>query len=374
MSPIGTAARELFALRPGLVQLNHGSFGATPRAILWAQRVLRDAMEADPIQFMVEADELGGVRAAAGQVAPRFGTRGEHLAFVENATAGVCTVLRSLSLGVGDRIVTTTHAYGAVARALEVLAARTGATIDAVPLPFPLYDPGDVLEAVLPALDGASLLVVDWITSKTALVLPVDALVAACRARGVPVLVDAAHVPGHLPMDLDALGADWVTGNLHKWAFAPKGTAVLYARDRSTLVPLQWSHDVHEGFPDAFDWVGTRDVTSWLVAPDAVAFGDRWPGLMDDRAALCRQMAEALSARWGTRTTAPASCQGCMATLALPERVAAMDAVELRLRARAVDMEVAAIPFAGRTWLRISAAVYNHPAEYMRLGEFVAGL
>lgn len=365
-----------FALDPALTLLNHGSFGACPRRVLAVQDLERARLEADPIGFMDEA--AARVRVVADRVAVRLGARGDDLALVENATAGTATVLRSLALAPGDRLVTTSHVYGAVRQALQVIGGRAGAVVDEVVVPFPLSDPEEVVAAVVPHVRGARLAVLDWITSPTGLVLPVEPLVAACRAEGVPVLLDAAHAPGQVPMDLDALGADWVTGNLHKWLFAPKGSAVLWARAdrRGELVPLAPSHDTPLGFPRAFDWVGTRDPSGWLAVPEALAFVDAL-GLDAIRAhndALAAWAAQTLADRWGVVLPAPASMRAAMATLPLPGDVPAerVDALHDALRAR--GLEVMLVPFDGRAWIRISAQVYNTEAEYLRLGEAVVDL
>lgn len=371
----GAAASGWFALAPEVDLLNHGSFGACPREVLAAQRRERDAMEAHPIRYM---EQVGArLRAVAGQLGRRVGARADDLVFVDNATSGVNTVLRSLVLRPGDRLVTTTHVYGAVRNALHHVAQRSGATVVEVPVPFPLDDPQQVVAALRPHLAGARLAVVDAITSPTGLVLPVAGLVAACRDAGVPVLVDAAHAPGHVPLDLEALGADWVTGNLHKWSFAAKGSAFLWARrDRQALVPLSVSHDLALGFPHAFDWTGTKDVSAWLSLPAAWRFVD---ALGEDRIqaynnALCADMAAQLADQWGVVLPAPHTMRAAMAAIPAPGDLPAHHAEALRLGLRARGIEVPCIPFAGRTWVRISAQIYNHPEPYGRLGRAVLEL
>lgn len=371
-SALGAEARAHFDLRPELTQLNHGSFGALPTAIRLAQDAIRLAVERDPIAAMATVRHEGALRRVIDGVASRVGTTGDRLAFVENATTAVSTVLRGVALRAGDRVVTTNLGYGAVERALEFIVARAGATLDVVTIPFPVSGPDEVLELLKPRLEGATVAVLDWITSATALVLPIVELARVCRESGVKLLVDAAHVPGHLPMDLDALDADWVVGNLHKWGFAPKGTAILWAREGGDrLLPLSISHGVAHGFPRAFDWIGSRDYSGWLVAADAMAFADRWPTLMADRRRLCTAMAERIAERWGTTLPAPPTMRACLATIPLPGALASVEPATLWRRARAANMEVAFVVHEGQTWARISAAAYNHPDEYERFAGLV---
>lgn len=372
----GAAARASFAIAPGLTLLNHGSFGACPREVLESQRRWRDAMEADPIAFMEAAPDR--LRDVVRQVAPWLGARGDDLALVENATSGVSAVLRSLVIRPGDRIVTTTHVYGAVRNLLNWVADRAGATVVEAEVPWPAASPDEVVDTVRKVLPGARLAVLDWITSPTGVVWPIDALVRSCHAVGVPVLVDAAHAPGHVPMDLDALGADWTTGNLHKWMFAAKGTAVLHARrDRQReLVPLAISHDLAKGFPRSFDQTATRDLSSWLSVPAALGFM-RALGPEAIRAhndALCARMADGLADRWGVTLPAPPSMRGAMASIPAPNELPADRASWLHTELQRRRIEVPCVPFAGRTWVRISAQIYNHEDEYRRLGQAVAEL
>jgi isopenicillin-N epimerase len=372
MSPFGHPMRAAFALRPGFVQLNHGSFGGTPREVLRAQQQLRDAMEADPVGFML--DVPARLRAILDRLAPHLGARGRDLVFVDNATTGVATVLRHLRLRPGDRIVTTTHVYGAVREILKVVAARTGAVVEEVVVPFPIEGPAQVVDAVTARLPGARLAVLDAITSATGLVLPIAALVTACRTHGVPVLVDAAHAPFHVPVDLDALGADWWVGNLHKWGFAAKGTAVLHVRpDRQDLEPLVPSHLMPQGYPHSFDWSGTRDFTPWLAVPAALRFlGELGvERVQQHNRETCAEAAAQLCEAWGVVMPSPPSMRAALATLPLPAIVRAGRASELQRTLHARGYGVVCAPFAGRTWLRISAQVYNTPEEYAGLAVVV---
>lgn len=363
-----------FALDPGLSLLNHGSFGAVPRDVLRAQQRERAAMEADPVRWMEATGPR--LRAVANGLAPWFGARGRDLVFVRNTTTGVNTVLASMALRPGDRLVTTSLAYPAVRAAMVRWATKAGATVEVVDVPFPDVTPEGVVAAVAAALPGARLAVLDAIASSTGLVLPVEALVGACRDHGVPVLVDAAHVPGQVALDLTALGADWVVGNLHKWLFAPKGTAVLWTRpDRQGQTePLVTSLPTARVYPDAFDWQGTDDVTGWLVVPEAQRYVARRGGLdalvpqLSDQATTIRDW---LEDAWGVVGPAPASMQAAMVLVPVPGDLPGHRAKALHAALEARGIEVYVGDVAGRAWLRVSAQLHVRPEDVARLVEAV---
>ncbi|TAD92298.1 MAG: aminotransferase class V-fold PLP-dependent enzyme [Alphaproteobacteria bacterium] len=364
-----------FALDPSLAYLNHGSYGAVPQVVLAAVAAIRARQEANPVAFF-EHEARAGLRAAAHALAPLVGTTAERLALVPNASTGTATVLASLSLRPGDRIVVTDHGYNAVRLQLEAVAARTGAVVTTVAIPVPVVDDAEVIAALRPALRGARLLIIDWITSPTAIILPVARLVALARAEGVPVLVDGAHAPGHVAMALDRLGADWVTGNAHKWLCAPRGTAFLYAAPGREPLPLVISHDQPLGFPQAFDWTGTIDCSGPMALPVALAWYRAQTNLMVRNSLLARVGAEVLTAAWGTAVTAPPSMRGAMAAVAAPAGlgIAATraDALALHQRLRReFRIEVPVMAFQDRLWVRISAQVYNSIEEYHRLAAAV---
>lgn len=321
--PRGRAARALWALEEDAIFLNHGSFGATPRGVLEAQAQVRARMEAQPVRYFVR-EEPGLVRAGAAALAGLLGTAPERLVLVENATTGVNTVLRSAPLPPGAVILGLSHIYPAVRLTLERLCAERGWTLRLVPLPCPVASADAVVDAVERSLDGVALAVLDHIPSFSGLVLPIARMVAACRARGVPVLVDGAHGPGHVPLNLDALGADWYVGNAHKWLCAPKGCALLAVGEHPPFEvhPLVCSHGTGGGLAAEFDFTGTQDRSAWCVLPELLRFW-RWLGLDGVREG---NRAQALRARaWliaalGTEGSGPEELVGCMAAVRLPAR------------------------------------------------------
>ncbi len=374
MHRFGAEIRREWLLEADVAFLNHGSFGATPKSVLDHQRALQDELETQPVAFML--DLLPRLRGSLDPVGDLLGASPDDLVFVDNATTGVNAVMRSLDLSPGDRILTTSWGYGAVAKTLAWVARRTGAVIDVAHLPFPVADAGIDWSDLRARIRGARVLVVDHIASKMAAVLPVEQIVAEAHAEGVPVLVDGAHAPGQIALDLASLGADWWVGNLHKWAFAPKGCAVLYVRPdrRQGLHPTVISHGFDEGLHAEFDWTGTRDPSAFLTAPAALSFLD---GLgIDAMRTYQEELREAglarLSSAWGVERAAPASVSAAMATLPVPFQTEATDANGDALRRRLWEehrVEVPLFAHEGRLWLRFSAQVYNSIAEFERLIE-----
>jgi isopenicillin-N epimerase len=386
--PHAARVRARWTLDPAVTFLNHGSFGACPRPVLEAQARLREQLEREPVRFFVRELE-SMLDAARAEVAAFVGADPEDLAFVPNATAGVNTVLRSLDLRAGDELCVTDQEYNACRNALEAVAARAGARVVVAAVPFPIASPDQVVEAVLACVGPRTrLALLDHVTSQTGLIFPIERLVAEVQGRGVDVLVDGAHAPGMVPLDLRALGAAYYTGNCHKWICAPKGAAILHVRrDRQAGVrPLAVSHGAssrradRSRFQVEFDWTGTCDPTAFLCVPEAIRFmggllPGGWPALMDHnrrtalagRALLC----EAL----GCERPSPDAMIGALASLPLPDGDRApapsplyMDPLQDALLERhGVEVPVIPWPAPPRRLLRISAQIYNEPGDYQRL-------
>jgi isopenicillin-N epimerase len=373
---LGRAVRGAFALDPAWLTVSHGAYGATPVAVLEAQAAWRARMEAQPTVFFKRILP-GAVREAAGVLAAFLGAEARDLAFVENATAGCNAVLQSLAFAPGDEILVLDHGYRAVRNAARHVAGRAGAGLAAVPLPWPDPDEDEIVARVAATLTPRTrLAILDHVTSPSAIVLPVARMIAACHAAGVPVLVDGAHAPGLVPLDLGALGADWYVGNCHKWLMAPKGSGFLWARrDRQAgLHPTVISHPYGEGFPAEFDYTGTRDSTAWLSVPAALdilaALGG--PALMRRNAALARAGGELLAARLGTQLGAPAAMSAAMASVRLPWSGPATREASLLLRERLIEQhrtDAPVHPIGDGLWLRISAQAFNELDDYATLAE-----
>lgn len=369
--------RAQFALDPTVTFLNHGSFGATPRPVLAAQARLREEMEAEPVLFL--ARRLGPrLEAVRMEVATFVGADPEGLVLVPNATTGVNAVLRSLDWAPGDEVLCADQSYHAVLQTVRFMADRSGVRLVRARLPFPIHDPAEIVAAFAAAITPHTrLLLVDHIASATGLVMPVEALVALGHDRGIPVLVDGAHAPGHRPLDLTALGADFYTGNLHKWAYAPKGAALLYVapRWRTRVHPVAISHAYGLDMRAEFDWTGTFDPTAWLAIPDGLAFWRAHPGLTDACHALVQVGRQVVAEALGVSLPHPDDRRfyGSMAVIPFPAGAAA-DAHALTARLyEAHRIEVPFTTFDERVWVRISANVYSRPEQYVRLAAVLGG-
>lgn len=365
-----------FGLEPGTAHLNHGGYGATPLVLRAAQDSLRARMEANPTRFF-RAELPVKLRAAAGALAAFVGTAPERLGFVDNATTGINAVLDSLRFAPGEVLLTTSHVYGAVRHALRHHAARWGAAVVEAPVGMPVASEDAVLEAIAAAWSGqVRLVVVDHVVSASAVAFPVAAIVAFAKARGVPVLVDGAHAPGMLDLDVDALGAAWYVGNCHKWLCSPKGAGfVVRAPDAPEIHPTVISHAYGQGFAAEFDKQGTRDATAALCVADAIAFHDGLggAGLRARNTALARQAGAALAEALGSETGAAPKMFGAMATVRIPGRAAdwaeagrLSELLYARHRIMAPFMAVA-----GGLWLRLSAFAYTEAADFDALPEAV---
>lgn len=392
---------DAWALDPAVVFLNHGSFGACPRAVLAVQADLRAELEENPVAFLGRALE-GRLDEARARLAGFIGADAEDLAFVPNATHGVASVLRSLRFAPGDEIVATDHEYNAALNMARFAAARDGARVVVARIPLPTTGPDEVAERVLAAVGPRTRLVlVSHVTSPTALVLPVGRLVATLEGRGIPVLVDGAHGPGMLPLDLGGLGASYYAGNLHKWVCAPKGAAFLHVRrDRQAAIrPVAISHGANDPragrstFRKEFDWTGTADPTPFLAVPAALdAVGGMvaggWPAVMARNAGLAAVARQALASAAGRPVLAPETMLGCMAAIELrPDPgFAARGPVEADpLQARLLETAAVEVPVHAwprdpipgerrRRLLRVSAHLHNDAGEYTHLAEALRAL
>jgi isopenicillin-N epimerase len=385
-------------LDPGVTFLNHGSYGACPTPVLEAQAALRQRMEAEPVRFLT-GDLPGLLDAARRDVAAFLRADPEGLAFVTNATTGVNTVLQSLRFAPGDELVTNDHEYNATINAMRAVANRDGARLVIAPIPFPISGPDEAFDAILGAVtDRTKLVFMSHVTSPTALVLPVQALVAELDRRGIDTLVDAAHAPGMVPVDVDGLGAAYWTANGHKWLCGPKGSAVLWVRGdrRDRIHPLVVSHGANDPLTDRtrfraeFDWVGTQDPTAFLTLPAAIdwmasttAGGGGWPEVMATNHALAVAGRDRVAAALGIEPPAPDSMLGSMAALPVAGLVTDTAAKKLGKRLELEDhIQVPLgewpVPAAWsgdgpeKVLIRISAQRYNELQDFERLADALA--
>ncbi|HET7571411.1 MAG TPA: aminotransferase class V-fold PLP-dependent enzyme [Gaiellaceae bacterium] len=372
-APTAEALRAEFLLDPDVAFLNHGSFGACPEAVFERYRHWQRELEREPVDFIARRLPrlLDEARAA---LAAYVGSRPDDLAFVTNATHGVNLAARALDLRPGDEILTTDLEYGACDLAWEWLCGRTGARYVRAPLPLPLSRPDEVVDALFAgASERTRVVFVSHVTSETALVLPVAEIVERARSAGYTTIVDGAHAPAHVPVDLDVLQADFYSGNCHKWLCAPKGAGFLHARpehqERVDAAIVSWGYADGTGFSRRIEQQGTRDPAAWLAVPDAIA----WQAERDWRTVSARARELTLAARerlcgvLGTAPLAPDAMLGQMATVSLRHP-------DPELSDRLFAEERIEIPVVrGGAAVRVSVAGYTTGDEIDRLLVALAG-
>jgi isopenicillin-N epimerase len=373
--------RPLFLLDPAVTFLNHGSYGACPRPVFEAYQAWQLKLERQPVAFLDPARGLSGwMRDARVAMAAEIGAEADDLVGLTNATEGLNIVAQSLNLAPGDEILTTDHEYAALDKTWAYVARRTGAKVVPVTIPLPLTDAQSFTDALLQGFTPRTrVLFLSHITSATALVFPIAAIVAEARARGIMTVIDGAHTPGHIPLDLTALGADYYAGNCHKWLMAPKGSAFLHVRRalQSGINPLVISHGWTEdaGLPgtkgvfgntpfiDGLEMQGTRDPSAWLTVPDAIAFRRQhgWDGI----AARCRDLAQDTAARVANLTglaplSSPKFCAPQMVAMPVPP----CDPMALKLALLDdYGIEIPCYAWKDHTIVRVSAQGYNTASE-----------
>ncbi len=364
----------LWPLERGIAFLNHGSYGACPSEVLRHQAALRAEMEAEPVRFLGRELE-GRLDAAREALAAFVGADADDLAFITNATGGVNAVLRSLTFSAGDEVLTTDHCYAACRNTLDYVAARSGIKVNVAVIPFPVASPDAVLEAVLAKVTPRTrLALLDHITSPTGIILPIERMVAELQRRGVETLVDGAHAPGMVPVDLRALGAAYYSANCHKWICAPKGSAFLWVRrDRQADIhPLTISHGAKGERPGP---------TAWLTVPKAIAYmgslvSGGWPALMARNRALALAARELLCAAAGSAPPSPDGMIGSLASIVLPDSPTVETGWRIRdpIQGRlfddwGIELPIMRWPAPPKRLLRISVQLYNTPGQYVHLAE-----
>jgi isopenicillin-N epimerase len=389
-------ATSPWRIDPTITFLNHGSFGSCPTPVLEAQAEFRDRMESDPVRFL-DRELLGLLDETRAEVGRFIGADPEGIAFVPNATSGVNTVLKSLRFEPGDELMTTDHEYNAILNTVREVARRDRANVVIAAIPFPLRDPAEAPQAILDAVTPHTrIAVISHITSPTGIVLPIANIVRELEGRGVATVVDAAHAPGMVPLDVDGLGASYWVGNGHKWLCAPKGASILWVRHdlRDRIHPLVTSHGANDPgtertrFRAEFDWPGTVDPSPYLSLPAAICFGagllpGGWPALMAANHDLAIRGRDLLCDRLAVKPPAPDEMIGAMATV--PLNLPLDDDAVATFRDQLAEEDLIEVPivpwpvpgareggFGGRpksTWVRISVQQYNTLDDVERLAD-----
>jgi len=376
-APLRANLRSEWMLDERVAFLNHGSFGALPRCVFDEQTEWRRRIEAEPVEILSRRrEEL--IDSVNQQLGEWLGMKAADIGLVTNATEGINAILRSLDLSAGDEWVTTNHVYHAIRQAMKYTAGRAGAVYREIEIPLPVQSSEQVARLVLNGLSARTrLLVIDHITSPTALIFPVEQIIAGCAGRGVDVLVDGAHAPGMVPLDVERLGAAYYAGNLHKWTCAPRGSAFIWARRdrRERIHPLVISHYLGEGFAREFGWQGTRDLSAWLAIPRALRFMSElgWEAVMSHNHAMALWMNPMLCERWGVDSISPAdgSMLGSMASVRAPRSCSRLATQELMVFQQRLytehGVEAPMMRWGDDVLLRPCCQVYNTPEDYERL-------
>ncbi len=384
-APIGDRIIDEWMLDPEIAFMNHGCFGARPKSVVETHESLRHQFEARPVEFL-DRRRPQRLLDAKDRLARFLRIRSEDFGFLTNATGGVNAVLRSLSFEPGDEILTLDHVYNAVRMSMRHVAGQIRATAVEAELPLPVTGPEQVLQVVTDALnDRTKLFILDHMTSPTALLFPIDAILQLCRERGVDVLVDGAHAVGMFDLDITRLadlGATYYTGNLHKWLSAPVGSAFLWVHpDRQAPVhPLTISHHYEQGLAAEFAWQGTHDLSAWLSVPAAIDYFDRygWERVRAYNHGLAKWAHQHLTRAWEVEPISPAdgSMLGSMATVRIPESARERFGSADRLRhhlSREHRIEVPIIEWNETWWIRVSCQIYVTAGDIERLARIVRG-
>jgi isopenicillin-N epimerase len=365
--------KDLWYLNQNIKYLNHGSFGATPKVIMDKFFEFNIKLENNPMKFFLE-DYPRLIHKSRLEISKYINAKANRVAFVENATTGVNAVLRSLQykFSADWEILTTDHYYMAIKNALNYQNEVTGCKIKAVELPKLLESSEQIIDLLVANIgEKTKLLLIDHISSISGIIFPVKEIIEIFHQKGIPVLVDGAHAPGLLNLDIKELNPDWYVGNLHKWLFAPKGTAILYCSDEyvKDIHPASIANDYQKGFTAEFDWVGTRNICAWLTVPDCIKFHNEYFNY-DYCRKLSLEVRDLFKKELNLSPLADKSLTGLMHSYYLPEKIGTSMKEMKELRSFFLnehDIEIFINPFKERVVLRFSVQIYNYLEEYREL-------
>jgi len=365
--------REQFLLDPHVIYLNHGSFGATPRPVFESYQRWQRELERQPIEFFSRrANQL--MDQSRASLASYLGTVSSNLAFVTNATTGLNVIARSLKLSQGDEVLATDHEYGALDRTWRYLAQKTGFSYINQPIPVPVTEAEALVDALWAGVTNRTRVIfISHITSPTALIFPLEIICRRAKQAGIITVIDGAHAPGQIPLRLDELGADFYSGNLHKWLCAPKGAAFIYVNPKyhSLIEPLvvSWGWEsAYAGSNALVDFIerqGTRDLSAFLAVQDAIRFFEKnnWDAVREDCHQLACQAARQITGMYQIQPLSPIKKEwfSQMVSVPIPGHV---DLAEIHRRLYdEYQIEIPVLEWAGHHLVRISIQGYNTSAD-----------
>jgi len=375
--------RDLFHLQPDVAFLNHGSFGACPRPVFETYQAWQLELERQPVEFL--GRRFGGLMRRAREALGAFvGAHADDLVYVPNTTTGLNLIARSLDLKPGDEVLTTDHEYGALDRTWRFVCSKRGARYMRQPLPLPIESQEQVVEAIWSGVTPRTrVLFISHITSPTALILPITELIGRAQTAGIISVVDGAHAPGQLALDLQTLGVDFYVGNCHKWMMAPKGSAFVFARREMQLLlePLvvSWGWQSDNPGPSRFvdeqEWQGTRDIAAYLSVPAAIQFmqAHNWPAVRGACHELVRYARRMITELTELEPISPDAAAWFAQMAAFPLPACEGDVLQRRLHAE-FGVEIPITMWNAWCLVRISAQGYNTQSDVDRLVEALTRL
>jgi len=364
---------------PKAAFLNHGSYGACPIAVLQKQNEIRERMERQPCEFLGRDVWEGLIEDSLEKVGSFVSARGRDMAFVDNATTGANSVLRSLDFNPGDELVTTSHVYGAVRATMDFVALKSGAIVKEAQVPFPPKSEDEIINSIESALtEKTKFLLIDHIASASATIFPVKRIVDMAHDKNIRVFVDGAHAIGQIELDIPSLGADWYVTNAHKWLYAPKGCALLWTspemQDETHPTVISWGYHGKEGYSTEFLWQGTRDLSPWLSTDSAIDFYESFgsSNVKKYMHNLAWGSAEMLAKEWGVDLNLERGMFASMVPIPIPGNVCGGDDERVSIVKRLwekhkVEVAVTDPSSSDQLWIRISAQIYNEESDYQKL-------
>lgn len=370
-----------FLLDNRFVYLNHGGFGATPRVVDAEARHFRNLMERDPTYFY-QFELSGLLRQSAKNIAELLGGAADDWVFVENATAGVNTIIKSLSWLDSGEVLHTSLIYPAIRNTINFYSNQFNYRVVELPISVPFLDPAELLEVVDRSINSNTRLAIfEHITSFGGIVLPVKELAALCKAKNVVVIIDGAHAPGQIPVNVTELDVDYYVGNLHKWAFTPKSVGVIWCPSyrQAGLHTLSISNFYGQGYHNEFSYSGTRDNSAWLSTAAALRYMNYHgkADIMNHNNQLLQEATTYIAGLWNSRISADYTHLASMASIHLPwvkniNNETALNLIKWFREKKSIVISIA--PLDNDLWIRISAQIYNELSDYEKLAAAVMDL